>query len=492
MIFEAFPLLPCTIGIITPKLESLYALRPIGTDIRSIATAENNNHNIVNNASAVIVGKKKDRRRLNLVSYNQQMRLEALQSQHRKLDEQLKESAKSYRDFSSIKQLKATRLRLKDDIQRLCNHLSLQQKESAPSSNISEINKTCATNGDGYFNDFKTMRKMSSSLLGIGSYAQVLHGTNLATGRQVAIKVTDSHEELHREFLILDRLKHMKGFARPHYFGRQDVMNLGCMSVLVMDLLGPSLESLLFATTLGTRGFSSITVLQIARQLIERLLSLQRCGIVHGDLHCGNLLMGLDGHSATGNYNNNRTIYLVDFGRAGLVTLKDKESLLKKLGKEKLLLKGEDVESSLASTDQTNEESYHGEVVGEFDDLNSLISVLLELLTGSQPSCFIDSHSSTTSFQQLLASCFHETQDDRSMSCLAMTSSANLLSEMWDYRQSLHRGNNVDYAMLLTRVDTFLKHEAEASEKFNDYDWEIQGLHWSSDDGVLHHKLYED
>lgn len=460
MILEALPLKLCTIGMLTAKLESLYTLRPIGTNIRSIIGNENNR----NTSSAVIVGKKKDRRLLQNMSHNQRIRLEALQHQHRKIDELLKENSKSYMDYASIKRLKTKRLRLRDEIEQLCNQFKLHSSNSDISDH---------------------------QLLGTGSYSQVLHGTNLATGRQVAIKIADNHEDLHHEYFILDRLKHMKGFARPHYFGRQDVMNLGCKSVLVMDLLGPSLETLLFATTLGTKGFSSVTVLLIARQLIERLLTLQRCGVIHGDLHSGNLLMGLDSHSASASSCNNRTVYLVDFGCARLAPIKLEESRSKTFCREKLPSPAGDPGSALGIIGQTEDIStYHEDSQeSESDDLKSLVSILLQLFTGCQPSFSIDIDSSINTFEQILASYL---PDDDNISCLAMTPCAQLLSEMWCYQQSLSNHTKIDYNMLLTRVDALLQEEATESEKNNCFDWEIQGLHWSSDDGILHHKLYED
>jgi hypothetical protein len=463
MILLAVPLTPYTIGMLTSKLESLYTLRPIGTNIQSIISDENN----LNASSAVIVGKKRDRRLLQKISHNQQMRLEALQHQHRKLDELLKENSKSYMDFASLKRLKTKRLRLKDEIERICNQFKLQSPNNGSSAH---------------------------QLLGTGSYSQVLHGTNLATGRQVAIKIADNHEDLHREYIILDRLKNMKGFVRPHYFGRQDVMNLGCKSVLVMDLLGPSLETLLFATTLGTRGFSSVTVLLIARQLIERLLTLQQYGVVHGDLHSGNLLLGLDSHSASASNYNNRTVYLVDFGCARVAPTNFEESRYKTSYREKLPSIVVDPGSVLGMTGQTEDMSNHHEDSQELDDLKSLVSILFQLYTGCQPSSSIGSDSSVTSFEQMLSSFLPEPLDDDSISCLAMAPSAKLLSEMWGYyQQSLKNHTKIDYNILLTRVDAFLQEEGSESKKNNYYyDWEIQGLHWSSDDGILHHKLYED
>lgn len=80
--------------------------------------------------------------------------------------------------------------------------------------------------------------------------------------------------------------------------------------VMVMDVLGPSLDRLLFSTYMGTRGFSSRTILLLTQQLIQRLEVLASHKIVHNDIQPGNMLMGVGGGLANGN----RTVHLIDFG----------------------------------------------------------------------------------------------------------------------------------------------------------------------------------
>ena len=64
-------------------------------------------------------------------------------------------------------------------------------------------------------------------------------------------------------------------------------------------MLGPSIEKLFQYTTLGVRGFSPLTVLLIAEQMIDRLEVLSNFNIVHGDIQPGNILLGRGDHNST-------------------------------------------------------------------------------------------------------------------------------------------------------------------------------------------------
>jgi serine/threonine protein kinase len=102
------------------------------------------------------------------------------------------------------------------------------------------------------------------------------------------------------------------GFPRVHHFGRQRVF--GRLSrVLVMDLLGPSLEEMSWAVSAGGP-LSATTTLMIADQALARLAACHRAGVVHRDVKPDNLLLG---HPARG-VGANRALHLVDFGLAAL------------------------------------------------------------------------------------------------------------------------------------------------------------------------------
>lgn len=158
--------------------------------------------------------------------------------------------------------------------------------------------------------------------LGFGGFAKVLFGYAVETREEVAIKVSsvEDSSSLWKEHLLLHRLRNEVGFTKIRFFGRQNVLELGEHVVMVMSVLGPSLDKLLQHTTLGVRGFSSLTVLKLAEQMIDRLRVISGFNIVHGDIQPGNFLMGRGAC--------NGTVHLIDFGLSSLNTINGTDAKL--------------------------------------------------------------------------------------------------------------------------------------------------------------------
>ena len=93
-------------------------------------------------------------------------------------------------------------------------------------------------------------------------------------------------------------LANIRLFASVYWFGQQDNY-----TIMVMDLLGPSLEDLF---TKCNRRFSLKTVLQLADQLLDRVDTLHARHLIHRDIKPANFVIGLgkQGH----------TVYCIDFG----------------------------------------------------------------------------------------------------------------------------------------------------------------------------------
>jgi serine/threonine protein kinase len=90
------------------------------------------------------------------------------------------------------------------------------------------------------------------------------------------------------------------GIPKVHYFGEE-----GDYNVLIMDLLGPSLEDLF---SFCGRQFELKTVLMIADQLLSRVEYLHTKNYIHRDIKPDNYLIGLGRRS--------NTVHLIDFGLA--------------------------------------------------------------------------------------------------------------------------------------------------------------------------------
>jgi len=142
-------------------------------------------------------------------------------------------------------------------------------------------------------------------LLGKGGFGEVYQGTQTATGELVAIKLErcSGRSFLFHEARVMQDLQTFTGHSPTcgmptlKYFGQE-----GDYRVLIMSLLGPSLEDL--HEHLGR--FSLKTTMMLAEQMISRLEYVHAAGYIHRDLKPDNFLMGVGKLS--------HHCYLIDFG----------------------------------------------------------------------------------------------------------------------------------------------------------------------------------
>ncbi|KAG0500492.1 hypothetical protein HPP92_000564 [Vanilla planifolia] len=147
-------------------------------------------------------------------------------------------------------------------------------------------------------NKFRLGRKIGS-----GSFGEIYYGTNVQTNEEVAIKlenVKTKHPQLLYESKLYRILQGGTGIPNIRWFGVE-----GDYNVLVMDLLGPSLEDLF---NFCSRKFSLKTVLMLADQMINRVEYSHGKSFLHRDIKPDNFLMGL-GRRAN-------QVYIIDFGLA--------------------------------------------------------------------------------------------------------------------------------------------------------------------------------
>jgi casein kinase 1 len=139
--------------------------------------------------------------------------------------------------------------------------------------------------------------------LGSGSFGDIYFAVNTQTGEELAVKLESTkskHPQLMYEAKLLKHLQGVPGIANVHYCDVE-----GDYNVMVMDLLGPSLEDLF---NICNRKLSLKTVLMIADQMLYRIEYLHSKNFIHRDIKPDNFLIG---HGKKSNI-----IYLIDLGLA--------------------------------------------------------------------------------------------------------------------------------------------------------------------------------
>ncbi|KAM3260908.1 hypothetical protein ACQJBY_051890 [Aegilops geniculata] len=145
---------------------------------------------------------------------------------------------------------------------------------------------------------FKLGRKIGS-----GSFGELYLGINIQNGEEVGIKlepVKSKHPQLHYESKVYMLMQGGSGIPHLKWYGVEGEYN-----VMVIDLLGPSLEDLFNSCN---RKFTMKTTLMLADQLITRVEYMHSKGFLHRDIKPDNFLMGL-GRKAN-------QVYIIDYGLA--------------------------------------------------------------------------------------------------------------------------------------------------------------------------------
>ena len=141
--------------------------------------------------------------------------------------------------------------------------------------------------------------------IGEGSFGVLFQGVNMINGLPVAIKFEPRKSEapqLKDEYRTYKILAGTPNIPQAYYFGQEGLHN-----ILVIDLLGPSLEDLF---EWCGRKFSVKTVVQVAVQMITLIEDLHAHDLIYRDIKPDNFLIGRRGQP------DENQIHLIDFGMA--------------------------------------------------------------------------------------------------------------------------------------------------------------------------------
>jgi casein kinase 1 len=200
--------------------------------------------------------------------------------------------------------------------------------------------------------------------IGEGSFGIIFEGINLLNNQQVAIKFEPRRSEtpqLRDEYRAYRILAGSFGIPRAYYFGQEGLHN-----ILVIDLLGPSLEDLF---DWSGRKFSVKTVAQVAKQMITRVQAIHDKDLIFRDIKPDNFLIGRP-NTPTAN-----TVHIVDFGMAKYY--RDPKTKQHIPYRERKSLSGTARYMSI--------NTHLGREQSRRDDLESLGHVFLYFLRGSLP-----------------------------------------------------------------------------------------------------------
>jgi serine/threonine protein kinase len=279
------------------------------------------------------------------------------------------------------------------------------------------------------------------SKLGAGCFGEVYKGVNVETGDPIAIKTEEvecSAPQLEQEsetLLKLAKPQQQQGFSECFYFGRE-----GAFHVLVMELLGKSLEDMV-----QKRGgkFTPKTTVLVAEQVVRRIEYLHSKGTVHRDIKPENFMFGIK--------NKQHHVYVIDFGLSKQYW--DKAHIAMR---QKLSLTGTARYASI--------NAHKGVEQSRRDDLEAVGHMLMYFLRGSVPWSGLDAKTKQDKYRKI---CEKKQETPLPELCAGFPKA---FEEYLDYARKLQFTERPDYQMM------YDKFQAVRESEGNPADWEYEWM----------------
>lgn len=217
--------------------------------------------------------------------------------------------------------------------------------------------------------DSRRFKVIRDEHLGSGSFGDVYMGKCVSNGEKVAIKLDHRSGSIARnEWEVMKRMDG-DGTPKVHYTGYS-----GSYFVMVMELLGPTLQCLLESRTCSPPGLSWNTVSTIGNKCIRLLQKLHSKGYVHGDVKPENFLCA---RTNSKRIDPSRGIYMIDLGLASKWRDYSKPS--------GHIDYGQRLEHFSGTVRYASVNTHLGRLLSRRDDLESLGYMLLYLVKGKLP-----------------------------------------------------------------------------------------------------------
>jgi serine/threonine protein kinase len=357
------------------------------------------------------------------------------------------------------------------------DNINTATDNSLKNSEVTDNSKTPISCGDYiYYEKFQ---------IGVGSFGKVFCGKNKTTNNKVAIKVPNDDKvnkaASDQEIRYTKMMEKEQGFPILYHTYLIDKK-----SIIIESLLGPSLDKLF---TYCGRKFPLKTICSLGIQLIRRLQSMHKLGLIHRDLKPNNFSWGNFTNNINIQNNNMQnggidlnTIFLIDFGLScPYMNLNN--------GKLYNSVKGFQFVGTLRYSSLN---SHMGIRLCRKDDLESLMYILIYLYKGRLPWQDIKAKEEKEKFRKI---------KEKKM----MTSSVELCKNMPDefekmvsYIKNLRFDEFPNYNRLINGLKLIMEgiNEEQNLEGDFDYIWEKKlyddYILVNSSDGLKKNIIYQD